>query len=51
MSESVCVCVGDGGNHSFSFVQQDSNIHAVQKPAKMLPFPLISRSTLPDLFC
>ena len=45
------MCGGSGGNQSFRFVQQESNMHVIQKPAKVLPFPLIGRSTLPDLFC
>lgn len=36
---------------AISFVHWDSNIHAVQNTAKVLPFPLINRPTLPDLFC
>jgi len=46
----ACVSEGSGGKQSLRLVQPESNTHAVQKPAKMLPFPLISRPTLPDLF-
>lgn len=27
------------------------NMYMVQNPAKMFPFALVNRSTLPDLFC
>lgn len=44
-------CGSVGGYRSLRFVQPESNTHAVQKPAKTLPFALISRSLFPDLFC
>lgn len=45
----ICIC--QERRKSFTFVQPDSEMNMIGKIAKVLLFPLISRSTFPSVFC